>query len=69
MNPLISSKDEAEAQKRFLERLDNPDKNWKFSWKTMRCARRFRDKRHAEAWRRDDPRDGDGRSAVVCGAS
>lgn len=34
---------EAEQEKRFLERLDQPDKNWKFSTNDARERRLFKD--------------------------
>ena len=55
-----------EQQKRFLERLDQPEKNWKFSANDAK-ERAFLGRLH-EGLRGDDPRDGDGRFAVVCGA-
>ena len=53
-----------EQKKRFLERLDNPDKNWKFSANDAK-ERGFWDE--YESLRGDDSRDGDRGSAVVRG--
>ena len=55
-----------EQQKRFLERLDDPDKNWKFSAERRR-ERGFWDD-YMERLRANHSRDRLGKFAVVCGA-
>ena len=55
-----------EQQKRFLERLDNPDKNWKFSLNDAK-ERGFWDD-YMERLRANDPGDGNGGFTLVCGA-
>ena len=55
-----------EQKKRFLERLDEPEKNWKFSAGDIH-ERKYWDE-YQECVRRHDPQYGDQACALVCGA-
>ena len=55
-----------EQKQRFLERLDNPDKNWKFSMADAKERGHWND--YQEAYRGHDPGDRDQGRALVRGA-